>query len=258
VSFWSSQKTHCFFLLLLVVLRVQVTVSYLSDTLLCLPTDQRAARLKPYGFECGCKRCTSVAYGRNEAVVCPDCRQGVCLFEQLPTPSEPDGAYVCSVPGNRGGGAPCGKRHSPAPIDAAIIGCFRLMASDDSGNSSSSSSGGASGAGHGDASELDRACAVLASVTDVLPPTHWIANIAAIRVSGFFLSAGARSSTLRSSHALHWLVAEYVTPFHHHHSRKSLGDHCSRDARIMTLSQRCHHWMHFLPSHSAMEAKLVC
>lgn len=168
----------------------EVTVSYLSDHELCLPTDQRQAKLQPYGFACGCSRCTTTVYGTSEGVLCPTCGHGVCVYR----PAEEGGSgdvYTCSVPYH--GGTPCGLDHPPEPIDATIVACFQAA------------SGAAAVQENG--SELAAACEALASVTATLPPEHWIATIAATNLSRLFCSGPAMADA-RRTHGRHWVAAE--------------------------------------------------
>lgn len=71
---------------------VPLTISYLSQEMLCLSPEQRQHHLaKGYGFVCNCERCTSDENPLLEGLKCPNCEHGVGVYLK-----NTENSYKCS------------------------------------------------------------------------------------------------------------------------------------------------------------------
>lgn len=151
----------------------ELTISYLDDVTLCLPSDHRNASLAPYGFSCVCQRCQLPAEPLIEGVRCTQCCFGVCSYRK-PT-ADSDGFYVCVAALSTCPSAePCGATLDLSALDEKVSASYATMqlaiaATSDIGDS--------------DTTTVSAVSTALATVLRDLPPEHWIAYLLAVRLS---------------------------------------------------------------------------
>eukprot|EP00041_Stephanoeca_diplocostata_P028180 m.789444 g.789444 ORF g.789444 m.789444 type:complete len:500 (+) comp23323_c0_seq17:302-1801(+) len=181
-----------------------LTISYLGDMDLCLPSDQRNEKLfNMHDFRCGCTRCLHLD-DTLECALCPTCKGAICKYyvtglagiagndmEEVRLKIQSDDFYKCEIPYRNS--KPCHALLGSNVVDTVIETAFRIVSQLPSEMSSGSSElcEGPNATSQPSvplctASTVNTVRAALCDVAHLLPVQHWIMNIAALRLSHMF------------------------------------------------------------------------